>query len=131
MCVGLGAAAAVLGAALGGRSLYVRIGASVGVGTLVGVFVGLLFNWYHAVGGAIGADLAAFGAVVLVGGTLRRGGTHAGTAILVGIAAIVLAALAIAPVIGYVEPFVVLALALRAHRRAPERYAGLRTLARD
>src|SRR5919197_886478 len=47
------------------------------------------------------------------------------------IAAVILAAVAWIPAIGYVEAAVVPALAGRLRRRAPERYAGLRSLARD
>jgi hypothetical protein len=40
------------------------------------------------------------------------------------------AALAFVPVVGYLEAIVVPALGLRLRRRAPERHAGLRTLAK-
>jgi hypothetical protein len=68
---------------------------------------------------------------MVVGGTLRRGGTRGGTAALVGLAALGLAALALIPVVGYLEAVALPALAARARRRRPERYAGLRSLARD
>ena len=42
----------------------------------------------------------------------------------------VLAALALIPAVGYVEGVVVPLLGLRVRRRAAERYAGLRTLAK-
>jgi len=45
--------------------------------------------------------------------------------------AAVVAALAFVPVVGYVEALAVPALGLRLRRRAPERHAGLRTLAKD
>ena len=64
-------------------------------------------------------------------GTLDRGGTRGGTALLVGLASLVLAALALIPFVGYLEAVAVPALAARARRRRPERYAGLRSLARD
>ena len=47
-----------------------------------------------------------------------------------GSPALVLAALALVPVVGYVEGVVVPLLGLRIRRRAAERYAGLRTLAK-
>ena len=50
---------------------------------------------------------------------------------LVAGAALVAAALAWVPVVGYLEALVLPALAARIRRRTPERYAGLRTLARD
>ena len=84
-----------------------------------------------AVAGGVGATLGAAGALQLTSGALRRGGTRGGTAVLLAIAAAVLAALAFVPVLGYVEALVVPALAARLRRRLPERYAGLRSLARD
>jgi hypothetical protein len=66
-----------------------------------------------------------------VGGALRRGGTGGGVAALVALGAVVLGLLALIPVVGYVTALVVPALAARLRRRAPETYAGLRTLARD
>jgi hypothetical protein len=51
--------------------------------------------------------------------------------VLVGGAAVALAALAFVPGLGYVEAVAVPALGLRLRRRAPQRHAGLRTLARD
>ena len=64
-------------------------------------------------------------------GALRRGGTRGGTAVIVAGAAIAAAGLAWVPVVGYLEALALPALAARLRRRAPERYAGLRTLARD
>jgi hypothetical protein len=46
-------------------------------------------------------------------------------------AAVLLAALAWIPIVGYLEAVVVPALAARLRGRMPERYAGLRSLARD
>jgi hypothetical protein len=99
-----------------------------GLGVLVGLGVG---EWDEAVGGGAGGVLGAIGAAQVVAGTLRRGGTRFGTATFVGLAAIVLAALAWIPAVGYLEAAVVPALAGRLRRRAPERYAGLRSLAKD
>jgi hypothetical protein len=45
--------------------------------------------------------------------------------------AVVVAALAFVPVVGYLEALALPAFAARLRRRAPERYAGLRTLAKD
>ena len=61
---------------------------------------------------------------------MRRGGTRGGTATLVAVAALVAAALALVPVLGYLEALALPALAARLRRRVPERYAGLRTLAK-
>jgi hypothetical protein len=67
---------------------------------------------------------------VIVRGALRRGGTRGGTALLVAVAAVAAAGLAFVPVVGFVEAVALPALAVRLRRRSPERYAGLRTLAK-
>lgn len=102
--------------------------ASAAAGAAVGYAIG---GWHEAVGGGAGGVLGALVVAVLVGGTLSRGGTRAGTAALVGLGALVLAALALVPFVGYLEAVALPALAGRARRRQPERYAGLRSLARD
>ena len=99
-----------------------------GLGVLVGLGLG---EWGEAVGGGAGGVLGALAGAQVVAGTLRRGGTRFGTAAFVGIAAVVLAALAWIPAAGFLEAAVVPALAGRLRRRAPERYAGLRSLAKD
>jgi hypothetical protein len=73
----------------------------------------------------------AIGSAPLVRGTLRRGGTRGGTALLLALAALVGAALAFVPVLGYLEAVAVPVLGARLRARAPERHAGLRSLARD
>jgi hypothetical protein len=103
--------AAVIAAALGGLAGW-EIG---GVGEIVG--------------GAVGGVAGAAGASRLLQGTLRTGGTRGGTAVLLGGAAVVLAALALVPGLGYLEVVAVPALGVRLRRRTPERYAGLRSLA--
>jgi len=82
------------------------------------------------IGGAGGGVAGALGAAVIVRGALRRGGTRGGTALLIAGAAVVAAALAWIPIVGFVEALALPALAVRLRRRAPERYAGLRTLAK-
>ena len=82
-------------------------------------------SWYW-----IGVS-AGLGAAQTVSGALRRGGTRAGTAALVGGVAIVVAAVAWIPAAGYLIALALLALAPLLRRARPERYAGLRTLARD
>jgi hypothetical protein len=109
-----------------GALLSILIGA--GAGVAVGLALG---DWPEAVGGAIGGVLGGLGAAPLAAGTLRRGGTVVGTGILIGLAGLGIAALALVPFLGYLEAAALPALAARAHRREPERYAGLRTLARD
>ena len=77
------------------------------------------------------AIAAATSAAPLVAGTLRRGGTRGGTATLLAGASLVGAALAFAPVVGYLEAVAVPVLGWRLRRRSPDRHAGLRTLAKD
>jgi hypothetical protein len=124
---GIGASLGVLAVALAGR-LVIAAGVAALVAAVIGFFV---FGWPQAVAGVVGALCGAVGALPLVTGALRRGGTRGGTAALLGVAALVGAGLAFIPVVGYLEPLAVLALGLRLRRQAPERHAGLRSLARD
>src|SRR4029453_13525414 len=78
-------------------------------------------------GGALGAPVVA----AVVTGTLRRGGTRGGTAMLVGLGALGLMALAVIPFVGFLEAVAVPGLAAGGRGGSPERYAGLRSLARD
>jgi hypothetical protein len=88
-------------------------------------------GWREAIASAVGGGLGALVVSTLVLGTLRRGGTRGGTAALVGLSALLLAVLALVPAVGYLEAIALPALAARARRRRVERYAGLRSLARD
>ena len=131
VAVGLGVAVGVLlaGVLVGSRAaivgaLVVAVAAGLGVGLLIG-------GWGEAIGGAVGGALGTIGSAPVAAGSLRRGGGRFGTAVFFGVAALVIAALAWVPVVGYLEALVVPALAARLRRRAPERYAGLRSLARD
>jgi hypothetical protein len=125
--VGLGTA---IGVASTGALRRVVPGAAIAV--VVSAAIGfLVWRWEQAVGGAVGAICGSIGCAPLVSGTLRRGGTRGGTATLLGLAALVGAALAFVPVVGYLEAVAVPALGLRLRRRAPDRHAGLRSLARD
>ena len=131
VAAGLGVAIGVLLAALIGATRALLAAALVVAGGL-GVLVGLgLGEWDEAIGGGAGGVLGALGAAQLVAGTLRRGGTRFGTAAFIGVAALCLAALAWIPGVGYLEATVVPAFAARLRGRTPERYAGLRSLARD
>jgi hypothetical protein len=67
---------------------------------------------------------------VIARGGLQRGGTPGGTAFLLGSAALALFLLSLVPVVGYVLAVGAPVAALRARRRAPERHAGLRSLAK-
>jgi hypothetical protein len=128
---GLGVAIGVLlaGVLAGTRAaLTAALALAVGAGLLVGLALG---QWDEAAGGAAGGALGAIGSARLVAGTLRRGGARFGTAIFIGLAAVVVAALAWIPAGGYAEAVLVPALAARLRGRAAERYAGLRSLAKD
>jgi hypothetical protein len=131
VAAGLGAALGLLAGGLltalpAGRLLALLVGTAAGVGAGL-----LLGGWGHAAAGGLGGLLASFGSVRIVEGALRRGGTAAATAALVAVAAVVTAVLAFVPLLGYVEALVPALLATRARRRAGDRYAGLRVLARD
>jgi hypothetical protein len=131
VAAGIGAGGAVLAAGWLARNRAGTVAALV-VGAAVGVVVGFLIDdWTEALSGAIGGLLGGLGAVQIVRGALRRGGTTGGTGILVGLAGLGVAALALVPVVGYLEAVGIPALAARLRRRTPERYAGLRSLARD
>jgi hypothetical protein len=99
-----------------------------GAGVALGFALG---QWDEATGGGVGGALGSVGAAQLVSGTMRRGGSRFGTAIFIALAAVVLAAVAWIPVAGYLEAALVPALAARLRGRAGERYAGLRSLAKD
>lgn len=135
VCAGLGAAVGVLlaGVAGAGRAALAAAVLALVAGAAVGFGVDAWQpgGWGDVVAGAVGAVLGALGAAQIVSGALRRGGTRGGTAALVAGAALVVAALAFVPVLGYLEAVALPALAARLRRRAPQTYAGLRTLARD
>jgi hypothetical protein len=127
---GLGVAVGVLAAGvLAGRrgGWLVAMLAAAAVGVLLGFVVE---NWDEALGGGIGGLAGALGSGQIVSGALRRGGTRGGTGLLVGLAAFVLAGIAFVPFLGYVEAVALPALATRLRRRMPERFAGLRSLAK-
>jgi hypothetical protein len=125
--VGVGAA---LGVAATGALR--RAPAGLAIATAVAVAIGFAFGqWDEALGGAAGAVCGALGSAPLVGGALRRGGTRGGTATLLALASLAVAAVAFVPVAGYLEAAAVPLLGLRLRRRAPDRHAGLRSLAKD
>jgi uncharacterized transporter YbjL len=125
--VGVGAA---LGLAATGalRRAFLALVVSAAVTVAIGFAFG---QWDEAAGGAAGALCGALGSSPLVAGTLRRGGTRGGTALLLALAAVAGAALAFVPVVGYLEALAIPLLGARLRRRSPDTHAGLRTLARD
>jgi hypothetical protein len=131
LLAGLGAG---LGVLLVGMLASVRAGfvAAIVLAAAIAAGIGLAVdNWDEALAGGLGAITGAVGAQAVVAGALRRGGTRGGTAALVGGAALVLAALAFVPALGYLEAIALPVLGLRLRARAGRRYAGLRVLARD
>jgi hypothetical protein len=131
VCAGLGVAMGVLlaGFLTGTRAvLTAALVLAAGAGVAVGFALG---QWDEAVGGGLGGALGSVGAAQLVSGTMRRGGSRFGTAVFIALAAVLLAAVAWIPVAGYLEATFVPALAARLRGRAGERYAGLRSLAKD
>jgi hypothetical protein len=129
---GFGAAAGVLvsGVAARAASVAIAVATAVGLGLGLAVDAWQPGSWGDVVAGALGGLAGAFGAVQIVRGALRRGGTAGGTAVLVAAAAVLVAGLAWIPVVGYLEAVALPAVAARLRRRSPERYAGLRTLAK-
>jgi hypothetical protein len=131
VCAGVGVGIGVLLAGLFAGT-RIALTAALVLAAAAGVGVGLVLGeWDEAIGGGAGGALGAIGAAQLVMGTLRRGGARFGTAVFIGIAALLLAAVAWIPAAGYLEAALVPAFAARLRGRAPERYAGLRSLARD
>ena len=111
---------------------WYTVGLALGLGVAGGAVAGVLIeDWEELAGGALGGLIGAAAAAVVVAGALRRGGTRGGLALIVAAVAAGIAVLALVPVLGYVEAAVLPALAVRLRRTQPERYAGLRTLARD
>jgi hypothetical protein len=135
VCAGFGAGVGVLLAGIAGPGRAAIVAAA--LATVAGALIGFGIDswrpggWGDVVAGAVGALFGALGAAQIVRGTLRRGGTRAGTALLVGAAGVLIAALALVPVVGYLEAVAIPALAARLRKREPETYAGLRTLAKD
>src|SRR5262245_34233870 len=97
VAVGLGAALGVLvaGIFIGDRW---QLLAALALGAIAGAGVGFAFHdWSGAVGGAVGGLAGAFGAAQVAAGTLRRGGTRLGTAVLFALGALAVAAMAFVP----------------------------------
>jgi hypothetical protein len=105
---------------------------AVAVAAIAGFVLGLaLGDEQNAAAGAIGGIFGSVATAEIVRGAFRRGGERLGTALLVSGAALAVAVLAFIPIFGYLETLALPLLAARMRRRRPERYAGLRTLARD
>jgi hypothetical protein len=126
-----------LGVALG--VLLVALLASLRLGPVISVVLAVagavaagwwVSGWSGLAGGVVGALLGVLGAALIARGALGRGGTAGGTGFILVSAGVALAGLAWVPLAGYVTAVAVPVLGVRARRRAPERHAGLRTLAK-
>jgi hypothetical protein len=127
--LGVGVGVLLSGLFAGSRlALAAALVLAAGAGVAIGFGLG---QWDEAVGGGAGGVLGSLGAAQLVMGTMRRGGARFGTAIFFGLASILIAGAAWIPIAGYLEAVLVPAFAARLRGRTPERYAGLRSLARD
>ena len=130
VAAGLGAGAGIALGALVPQGIYagiailLAIAAGIGIGLLVG-------DWTEAAVGGTAGLLGALAAMPVALGALRGGGTRLGVAALIGLAGLVVAALAFVPGLGYGEAVIAPLLGLLLRGRAGRRYAGLRILARD
>lgn len=131
VALGLGIAFGVLFAGLLSATPLGRLAAVVLAGVAGAVAGVLVEDWTELVAGGVAGLAGAAAAVVVVSGALRRGGTRGGLALIVAVAALGLAALAFVPVVGYLQAIGLPALAARLRRTQAERYAGLRSLAKD
>lgn len=128
--VGIGLAA---GIAFAGVLAGLRFGiAATLLGALVlGVAAGVFVDgWIGVGGGVVGAVIGSASAAAVVRGANRRGATLGGTAFLLLGAATVVGLLSLVPVVGYLEAVLLPIVAARRARRGPEKYAGLRSLAK-
>ena len=131
LALGIGTALGALFAGLLSSTPLGRAAAIVLAG-VAGAAVGFLIDdWTELLAGAIGGVLGAAAAVVIVSGAFRRGGTRTGLALIVAALAAGLAGLALIPGAGYLEAVALPLLAVRLRRSQADRYAGLRSLARD
>lgn len=131
VAAGLGTAAGIALATVvppgrAGAGLAAVLGAAAGLG--LGLLVG---DWVAAIVGAVAGAAGALSAVPVVTAALRGGGTRLGVAAFVLLGALLAAALAFVPALGYVEAVAAPLLAHRLRARAAGRYAGLRILAKD
>lgn len=128
--VGMGLAVGVLLAGVLAGWRYGLVASSVGA-LGIGLVAGLLVHgWLDIPGGVTGGMLGAISASTVVRGALRRGATTGATAMLLTGAAIVIAAVSLIPFAGFALAVVVPLVAYRRARSEPERFAGLRTLAK-
>jgi hypothetical protein len=131
LALGIGTALGVLFAGLLSATPLGRVAAVVLAGA-AGAVVGIVVeDWTELLAGAVGGVVGAAAAVIVVSGALRRGGTRGGLALIVAAVAAGLAGLAFVPGAGYLVAVALPLLAVRLRRTQADRYAGLRSLARD
>jgi hypothetical protein len=131
LALGIGTALGVLFAGLLSATPLGRVAAVVLAGA-AGAVVGIVVeDWTELLAGAVGGVVGAAAAVIVVSGALRRGGTRGGLALIVAAVAAGLAGLAFVPGAGYLVAVTLPLLAVRLRRTQADRYAGLRSLARD
>lgn len=131
LALGLGTAIGVLLAGLLSSTPLGRAAAVVLAGAAGAVGGAVVEDWAEIGSGGLGGVLGSAAAAVVVAGALRRGGTRGGLALIVAAAATGLAALAFVPAAGYLEAVALPALAARLRRTQADRFAGLRSLAKD
>ena len=131
LALGIGTALGALFAGLLSSTPLGRAAAIVLAGVTGGAVGFLIDDWTELLAGAIGGVLGAAAAVVIVSGAFRRGGTRTGLALIAAALAAGLAGLALIPGAGYLEAVALPLLAVRLRRSQADRYAGLRSLARD
>ena len=133
VAAGLGVAGGVLiaGSLRAAAFVVALLGAAVGAALGYGIDAWQAGSWGDIVAACAGGGAGGIGSAQIVRGALRRGGTRGGTAVIVAGAALAVGGLAWVPALGYVEAIALPVLAARLRRRAPETYAGLRTLAKD
>lgn len=130
LCLGLGVALGVVVSGILGSNV-VGVGAGAALGAALGVAIGLVVGeTEEAVACGIGVVVGSLSAAVAVRGALRRGATRFGTGAYLSAVGILLALLALVPVVGYLAAVVVPVLAARMRGREAARFAGLRTLAK-
>jgi hypothetical protein len=130
LALGLGLGLGVILSALLGVNtvgLGAALLAGAGFGTLVGLAIG---DTPELLAGGVGGVLGALSAAVVVYGAMRRGATRLGLAAFVGLGGVLLAVVALVPLLGYLEAVLLPLVATRMRGRRAARYAGLRTLAK-
>lgn len=131
LALGIGTALGVFFAGMLSSTPLGRVAAVMLAGAAGAVAGMVIEDWTELAGGVLGGLIGAAAAAIVVTGALRRGGTRGGLALIVAAVAAGLAGLAFVPGAGYLEALALPVLAVRLRRTQAERYAGLRSLARD